>query len=218
MMRYQYFIQFLFSFSAIHQVKSSCSGLVMRQNKSVKALDQVNLSCLMNGCPPASSITWFRSEAMTEARFPLVSDHPTMLAIKEAMPADSGWYWCDTDSYQSVRYVDVKAMPPNAHDVQAVIKMTQDAEDDTLHVTSKRLEPINVNIANVENQEFERSGTADKLKIYNTYQNKWHDRQKQKQKMLDDLETVIAQYMRPINLQLEDIYKRLSTLEKKVFQ
>ena len=71
---------------------------------------------------------------------------------QEAMPADSGWYWCDTDSYQSVRYVDVKAMPPNAHDVQAVIKMTQDAEDDTLHVPSKRLEPVNVNIANVENQ------------------------------------------------------------------
>ena len=39
-----------------------------------------------------------------------------------------------------------------------------------------------------------------------------------KQKMLDDLESIIASYMRPVNLQLEDIYKRLSTLEKRVNQ
>lgn len=36
--------------------------------------------------------------------------------------------------------------------------------------------------------------------------------------MLNDLETIIAAYLRPVNLQLEDIYRRLSTLEKKLNQ
>ena len=36
--------------------------------------------------------------------------------------------------------------------------------------------------------------------------------------MLDELETVMASYLRPVNIQLEDIYRRLSTLEKKINQ
>ena len=42
--------------------------------------------------------------------------------------------------------------------------------------------------------------------------------QKYREKMLNDLETIIAAYLRPVNLQLEDIYRRLSTLEKKLNQ
>ena len=39
-----------------------------------------------------------------------------------------------------------------------------------------------------------------------------------KTKLYDELEEMVARYLRPVNLQLEDIYKRLSTLEKRINQ
>ena len=39
-----------------------------------------------------------------------------------------------------------------------------------------------------------------------------------KTKLYDELEAMVARYLRPVNLQLEDIYKRLSTLEKRINQ
>ena len=39
-----------------------------------------------------------------------------------------------------------------------------------------------------------------------------------KTKLYDELEEMVARYLRPVNLQLEDIYQRLSTLEKRINQ
>ena len=39
-----------------------------------------------------------------------------------------------------------------------------------------------------------------------------------KSKLYDELEEMVARYLRPVNLQLEDIYKRLSSLEKRINQ
>ena len=91
-------------------------------------------------------------------------------------------------------------------------------------------------ISNVKVQlvTLENSGTADQLKVYGTYQQAWHDKevggwylsfvlisislQALKSKLYDELEEMVARYLRPVNLQLEDIYKRLSSLEKRINQ
>ena len=39
-----------------------------------------------------------------------------------------------------------------------------------------------------------------------------------KTKLYKELEVMVAKYLRPVNLQLADIYKRLSTLEKRINQ
>ena len=39
-----------------------------------------------------------------------------------------------------------------------------------------------------------------------------------KTKLYDELEAMVARYLRPVNLQLADIYQRLSTLEKRINQ
>ena len=56
-------------------------------NISVRAGQEISLSCDLAHCPPASSITWLRSDQddLQSSRYPLVSDHPTMLTVKVIM-------------------------------------------------------------------------------------------------------------------------------------
>ena len=126
------------------------------------------------------------------------------------MPADSGWYWCDTDSYQTVTHVSVENLVSMMDIVTAEMRAH--------HTTESKSVGYNDDKHDKDHVGDEKRGNADQLQVYETYQNRWQDKQKLKQKMLDDLESIIASYLRPVNLQLEDIYKRLSTLEKRVNQ
>ena len=64
-----------------------CTGVTRQPNISVRAGQDVSLGCDLTNCPPASSITWLRSDQdnLQASRYPLVSDHPTMLTVKVIM-------------------------------------------------------------------------------------------------------------------------------------
>ena len=64
----------------------------------------------------------------------------------------------------------------------------------------------------------EKTGTGDKMQVYSTFQQAWQDKEVLKTKLYKELEVMVARYLRPVNLQLADIYKRLSTLEKRINQ
>ena len=70
------------------------------------------------------------------------------------MPADSGWYWCQTDSYQVVVYVQVGPLQPQPLPLVPA--------------------PMSMSASLIK---AERKGTADQLQVYDTYQSKWQDEQ-----------------------------------------
>ena len=157
-----------------------CTGVTRQPNISVRAGQDVSLGCDLTNCPPASSITWLRSDQddlRAFPRYPLVSDHPTMLTVKvimisltinvaktqEAMPADSGWYWCDTDSYQIVTHVTVENLVSMMDIVTSEMRSHYTTESPTLN----NHDPVS---------ELKR-GNADQLQVYETYQSKWQDKQ-----------------------------------------
>ena len=68
-----------------HDNRQVCTGVIRQPNISVRAGQDVSLGCDLTNCPPASSITWLRSDQddlQASPRYPLVSDHPTMLTLK----------------------------------------------------------------------------------------------------------------------------------------
>ena len=81
---------------------------------------------------------------------------------QEAMPADSGWYWCDTDSYQIVTHVSVENLVSMMEIVTSEMRAHHTTESSSVdHVDQVPL----------------KKGNADQLQVYETYQNKWQDKQ-----------------------------------------
>ena len=78
------------------------------------------------------------------------------------MPADSGWYWCDTDSYQMVTHVSVENLVSMMDIVTSEMRAHQTTESSSLD----HLDQVAV-----------KKGNADQLQVYETYQNKWQDKQ-----------------------------------------
>ena len=74
----------LISMTTGQELTRGCSDVNLRANISVEVGQDVSLRCEQDQCPPASRITWFRSDNLDErgARYPLVSDHPTMLTVR----------------------------------------------------------------------------------------------------------------------------------------
>ena len=81
---------------------------------------------------------------------------------QEAMPADSGWYWCDTDSYQIVAHVSVE----NLVSMMDIVASEMRAHHTTVSSSVDHLDQVPV-----------KKGNADQLQVYETYQNKWQDKQ-----------------------------------------
>ena len=81
---------------------------------------------------------------------------------QEAMPADSGWYWCDTDSYQIVTHVSVE----NLVSMMDIVASEMRAHHTTKSSSVDHLDQVPV-----------KKGNADQLQVYETYQNKWQDKQ-----------------------------------------
>ena len=77
------------------------------------------------------------------------------------MPADSGWYWCDTDSYQIVTHVSVE----NLVSMMDIVTSGMIAH----HTTESSVDHLD--------QVPVKRGNADQLQVYETYQNKWQDKQ-----------------------------------------
>ena len=76
------------------------------------------------------------------------------------MPADSGWYWCDTDAYQIVTLVSVE----NLVSMMDIVKSEMRAQQTTESSVDYR-------------DHDDKKGNADQLQVYETYQNKWQDKQ-----------------------------------------
>ena len=81
------------------------------------------------------------------------------------MPADSGWYWCDTDSYQIVTHVSVE----NLVSMMDIVKSEMRAHHTTESSVDYRDHQGPVTDV--------KRGNADQLRVYETYQNKWQDKQ-----------------------------------------
>ena len=79
------------------------------------------------------------------------------------MPADSGWYWCDTDSYQIVTHVNVENLVSMMDIVTSEMRSHYTTESPSLDYH----DPVS---------ELKR-GNADQLQVYETYQSKWQDKQ-----------------------------------------
>ena len=83
-----------------------------------------------------------------------------MPCSQEAMPADSGWYWCDTDAYQIVTHVSVENLVSMMDIVKSEMRAQQTTE------------------SSVDYRDLDvKKGNADQLQVYETYQNKWQDKQ-----------------------------------------
>ena len=89
-----------------------CTGPQFRANLSLVPGDSVELDCSLPSCPPPSRITWLRSDSTEEVRYPLVSNHPVIFTLDNAMPEETGWYICETDYYQSYVYVHIAINTP----------------------------------------------------------------------------------------------------------
>ena len=74
----------LISMTTGQDLTGGCSDVNHHANFSVQVGQDVSLQCEQEQCPPASRITWFRSDNLDErgAKYPLVSDHPTMLTVR----------------------------------------------------------------------------------------------------------------------------------------
>ena len=100
-----------------------------------------------------------------------------ILCPKEGMPEDSGWYWCDTDFYQLILYVDIKPVRPDLllpSDIlhpQTSVEVGGNKNHDSQFQTEGPPTPSSGVMLH------QRKGTADQMKVYGTYQNKWRDRQ-----------------------------------------
>ena len=77
------------------------------------------------------------------------------------MPADSGWYWCDTDSYQTVTHVTVENL------VSLLDLVTYE-----MRSLPARQEPPSSS-EDISVVDYQKKGTADQLQVYETYQKKW---------------------------------------------
>ena len=89
-----------------------CTGPQFRANISLVPGDTVELDCSLPSCPPPSRITWLRSDSPEDVRYPLVSNHPVIFTLDNAMPEETGWYICETDYYQSYVYVHIAINTP----------------------------------------------------------------------------------------------------------
>ena len=92
------------------------------------------------------------------------------------MPIDSGWYWCDTDFYQLILYLDIKS--PRSHlflpsDILSSPTSVEDLGDEDYGIQVLQTERPAVPSPMLP----QRKGTADQMQVYGTYQNKWQDKQ-----------------------------------------
>ena len=103
--------------------------------------------------------------------------------------ADSGWYWCDTDSYQNVVHVNIvpdhnMMIPPVApiewHNFEDNINDRSNDEREMIILTHDERQRTNDRYGerqSINERQDEKIGTADQLRVYDTYQGAWQDNQ-----------------------------------------
>ena len=95
--------------------------------------------------------------------------------VQEAMPVDSGWYWCDTDFYQFILYVDIKTPRSNLFLPSDILSSPSSGEDPGHQDYDVQTKPPTTSSPSVLLHQ--KKGTADQMQVYGTYQNKWQDKQ-----------------------------------------
>ena len=98
-----------------------------------------------------------------------------LMNVQEAMPVDSGWYWCDTDFYQFILYVDIKIPRSNLFLPSDILSSPSSGEDPGHQDYDVQTKPPTTSSPSVLLHQ--KKGTADQMQVYGTYQNKWQDKQ-----------------------------------------
>merc|ERR1711953_1487949 len=154
-----------------------CTGPQFRPNMSLVPGDSVELDCHLPACPPPSRITWLRSDSPEDVRYPLVSTHPVIFTLHNAMPEETGWYICETDYYQSYVYVNIVIntpphppfpTPPPTPKFRKMVSSTTPARPTPVPEVGRNVQ-FKVQTPPLSSQFSENPGTADQLKVYGTY-------------------------------------------------